>query len=412
MTTPRFLQIHTLQSYPAVLLNRDDSGLAKRLPFGGATRTRVSSQCLKRHWRTAEDDFAFSHIDGIEFGKRSRLVFLRAILGYLVEKEGHDEKRTREIVTALKDRVFPKSDEEANKYAKENDKKDPLETEQAFLLGEPEIGYLRQLVVRVLTGDQQLWDALNQKPKKGKRTEFQKDLEDNLKALGQSSKLPAGLESALFGRMVTSDLIANTEAAIYVAHAFTVHTEESESDYFTVVDDLKDRASGDDAGSAGIFDMELTSGLFYGYVVVDVPGLVSNLEGCRSEDWLAGSTDRTLAGKVVEHLCHLIAKVSPGAKLGATAPFGWSRLSLIEAGSRQPRSLANAFRKPVPAKDGMEDEARKRLAGEIEKLDAAYGNGEVRRFTSVDDAAIPCGQRLPFDELARWAAAVVRDGQA
>ena len=29
MTTPRFLQIHTLHSYPAALLNRDDSGLAK-----------------------------------------------------------------------------------------------------------------------------------------------------------------------------------------------------------------------------------------------------------------------------------------------------------------------------------------------------------------------------------------------
>ena len=34
MTTPRFLQIHTLHSYPAALLNRDDSGLAKRMPFG------------------------------------------------------------------------------------------------------------------------------------------------------------------------------------------------------------------------------------------------------------------------------------------------------------------------------------------------------------------------------------------
>ena len=30
MTIPRFLQIHTLHSYPAALLNRDDSGLAKR----------------------------------------------------------------------------------------------------------------------------------------------------------------------------------------------------------------------------------------------------------------------------------------------------------------------------------------------------------------------------------------------
>jgi hypothetical protein len=56
MTTPaRFLQIHTLASYPATLLNRDDSGLAKRLPFGDATRTRISSQCLKRHWRTASE---------------------------------------------------------------------------------------------------------------------------------------------------------------------------------------------------------------------------------------------------------------------------------------------------------------------------------------------------------------------
>lgn len=42
---PKFLQIHTLH------LNRDDSGRAKRLPFGGAVRTRISSQCLKWHWR-------------------------------------------------------------------------------------------------------------------------------------------------------------------------------------------------------------------------------------------------------------------------------------------------------------------------------------------------------------------------
>ena len=62
MTTPRFLQIHTLHSYPAALLNRDDSGLAKRMPFGGATRTRISSQCLKRHWRVAEDDYALKSL--------------------------------------------------------------------------------------------------------------------------------------------------------------------------------------------------------------------------------------------------------------------------------------------------------------------------------------------------------------
>ena len=46
MTTPRFLQIHTISPYTGALLNRDDAGLAKRLPYGGVLRTRVSSQCL------------------------------------------------------------------------------------------------------------------------------------------------------------------------------------------------------------------------------------------------------------------------------------------------------------------------------------------------------------------------------
>ena len=54
MATPDFVQIHMLTSYPAVLLNRDDVGLAKRIPFGGSVRTRVSSQCLKKHWREDE----------------------------------------------------------------------------------------------------------------------------------------------------------------------------------------------------------------------------------------------------------------------------------------------------------------------------------------------------------------------
>ena len=38
MARPLFIQIHTLTSYPGALLNRDDVGFAKRLPFGGATR--------------------------------------------------------------------------------------------------------------------------------------------------------------------------------------------------------------------------------------------------------------------------------------------------------------------------------------------------------------------------------------
>ena len=61
----------------------------------------------------------------------------------------------------------------------------------------------------------------------------------NIKVMREATALPAGLTSALFGRMVTSDTAANIDAPIHVAHAFTVHPEESDSDYFVAVDDLK-----------------------------------------------------------------------------------------------------------------------------------------------------------------------------
>ena len=83
MPEPRFLQIHTLTSYPAALLNRDDSGLAKRLPYGGSLRTRISSQSLKRHWRMADDPHALHAIDGADAAFRSRELVTRKVLGGL-----------------------------------------------------------------------------------------------------------------------------------------------------------------------------------------------------------------------------------------------------------------------------------------------------------------------------------------
>lgn len=96
-----------------------------------------------------------------------------------------------------------------------------------------------------------------------------------------------------------------------------------------------DDLSGDEPGADTIQETELTSGLFYGYVVVDLRGLIANLGG----DW-------QLAGEVMHNLIYLIAEVSPGAKLGSTAPYGRASFMLLEAGDRQPRSLAEAYRTP------------------------------------------------------------------
>lgn len=383
MTLPRFMQIHTLHNYPAALLNRDDAGLAKRLPYGDAIRTRISSQCLKRHWRVADDAFALKNLD-VPMAVRSRET-PRLIKERLMEA-GVAESLAQISVEGL--RAAGLLDK-----AKDLKGKDALTTGQAVLLGYAEIEYLVQRCA-TLAGEHTEEKAL-----KAAIAAFLKDEKKNIEALRHGS----GLESALFGRMVTSDVLASRDASIYVAHAFTVHEAQVENDYFTVVDDLLQEAG--EAGSAGIFDTELASGLYYGYLVVDVPQLVANLEGVPIKDWASATPEqRALAGRVVQSLLHLVATVSPGAKRGSTAPFEWAKFMLVEAGDWQPRSLAGAFQNALPTRQaGLRQAAVQRLADEIARMDAAYGAPLARRYLAVDDVTVPGAQRLPLNALADWA---------
>lgn len=397
MTQPRFLQIHTLTSYPGVLLNRDDAGLAKRLPYGGTVRTRVSSQCLKRHWRTVRDDKWSLDRTGAPLSVRSRELFEYAIRPAVVQQTPDaSEAIVEEAGKALSRALYG---EKANDVRKR----------QALLLGWRELEYLAGLVVGVVRTAASPEAAAKEVAALFKEREGK----GNLSAMKETAgDLAAGLEAALFGRMVTSDPAANTDAALHVAHAFTVHQQESETDYFTVVDDLKAQDATEDGGAAGIFDTELTSGLFYGYVVVDVPLLVANIAGVAPERWAEAETDRALPARVIEHLLHLVATVSPGAKKGSTAPYAWTQTMLVEAGSRQPRSLASAFEHAVrgtsqrPLSVAAEDALFARLA----VFDRSYGAGEARSFLSLAESARE-GVRgpLPLDELARWAATCVSD---
>ena len=386
MTTPKFVQVHWLASYPGTLLNRDDAGLAKRLPFGGATRTRVSSQCLKRHWRKADDAHALASL-GVPMGVRSRKTVEQLIVGPIAKPSGASEDVVNALVSALAKEIYSEGADDVRKR-------------QALLLGRPEIEHLRAKAAEILR------TSTSKKDIEAKTKGLFKAERKNLEAM----KNAAGLEAALFGRMVTSDVHANTDAAVHVAHAFTVHAEESESDYFTVVDDLSSRDEGDDAGAAGVFDQELTSGLYYGYVVVDVPQLVENIEGVERAEWRASGTDRALAGRVVDSLLHLIATVSPGAKLGGTAPYAYADLVLVELGERQPRSLANAFRVPVPLRGDTLAGAMGQLAGQLGALDEAYGGHEARRVTTIRPEGIGGIDRMSLDNLGQWVARAITAG--
>lgn len=372
MPDPRFLQIHFLAPYTAALLNRDDSGLAKRLPYGGALRTRVSSQCLKRHWRLADDPHGLDKIAGADAAYRSRETIDRKVFGDW---------------SAAVDKTVLEPIREALLKAVYGDKATDKKSRQTLLLGEVEVAYLRdeaKLLVTEAAGDGKAATAL--------ASDWNKAHKANLKALSEGAKLPGGLTGALFGRMVTSDPSANIDAPVHVSHAFTVHEEEAESDYFIAADDL---ARDEDTGADTIQETELTSGLFYGYVVVDIPGLLHNLSG-----------DAEMAGSVLHNLIYLVAEVSPGAKLGSTAPYSRASFLLVEAGDRQPRSLAEAFRTPCKPETGQAVHA---LSNHLAMLDASYATGEARCVMSLGNAEMPGAERGTLAELAAFAQSKPRD---
>ena len=70
----RFIQLHLLTAYPPANLNRDDQGSPKTAKMGGYDRLRVSSQCLKRTWRTSD---IFKHAMADHIGTRTKEMGLK-----------------------------------------------------------------------------------------------------------------------------------------------------------------------------------------------------------------------------------------------------------------------------------------------------------------------------------------------
>jgi len=362
-----FLQIHTLTAYPASLLNRDDAGLAKRIPFGNAQRLRVSSQCLKRHWR----DSLAAQLPELPDGQRTRSFFTRTVMPKAIAA-GVPPALASSLIEPLAKAVIKGGVKEGG------------DLNQPVLLGLREGDYFVEMLrAASLEADplKALTDRLQTKEEKG-----------NLQAM---SKASAGLTATLFGRMVTSDLLARVDAPVHVAHAFTVHAAQTEMDYFTVVDDLN---RDDETGAAHANQTELGAGVYYGYVVVDVPLLVSNLAGCQAKDW--HSAEPHAAHKVLQALIEAILRQSPGAKLGSTAPYAHADFVLLEAGRTQPRALSNAFLDEVRPKAGVDlrQAALQRLSDYVGRLDAMYSSADTSRFaaSALDlPAGLPSAQTVP-----------------
>lgn len=343
----RFIQLHLLTSYPPANLNRDDLGRPKTAIMGGEPRLRVSSQSLKRAWRTSE---AFADSLQGHIGTRTKELGVRAF--QQLREKGISKKDAMDWSKAIagqfgKLKTLSKKEMESlsDLSAEDKLKKEMLELElkQLAHLSPKEIANIDTLISLLI--------ERKSKPEDEELSFLRKD--------------HSAVDIAAFGRMLTESnfgqslVSESVEAAIQVAHAISVHSVVVEDDFFTAVDDLNNGE--DDSGAAHLGETEFAAGLFYLYICIDKQQLVKNL-----------SDDADLANKTIAALIESAATVAPSGKQNSFASRARASYILCETGKQQPRSLSVAYLKPVRSGD-MLTSSIQQLTTARDKMDKAYG---------------------------------------
>jgi CRISPR system Cascade subunit CasC len=325
-----FLQFHLLTFVPPANLNRDDTGKPKTAIVGGELRLRLSSQSLKRAWRTSE-----------VFATR-----LKDHLGSRTQRFGDEIRRHLEARSVDADRALAIAREVIAAFGKPKDAKDknPAYTEQLAFLSPQEKAAALAFAEARADGKSEPLDA--------KKT---------AQALLKNADTAADI--AMFGRMFADNADFNREAAVQVAHAITTHRVAVEDDFYTAVDDLKTPA--EDAGAGFVGEAGFGSGVFYLYLCVEKDRLVDNLGG-----------DKGLAGTAIAALVEAAATVAPNGKQASFASRVNASYILAERGTSQPRSLAAAFVRSIGTGDLLAASIEA-LEGTRTKFEKAYGKGDL-----------------------------------
>jgi CRISPR system Cascade subunit CasC len=332
----QFIQLHLLTSYPPANLNRDDLGRPKIAKMGGVDRLRVSSQSLKRTWRMSN---LFQQALKDHIGTRTKRIGVGAY-----------EKLINGGIAGKK--AFEWSKEIAGQFgALKKDKENPL--------NELEIEQLVHISPKERQGVDELVDKLI--------AEQRGPEADDLELLRHEE---TAVDIALFGRMLASKPVFNTEAACQVAHAISVHPVVIEDDYFTAVDDLNDHR--EDAGAAHIGETGFAAGLFYAYICINKSQLIENLGG-----------DEALANQAIKALTEAATKVAPEGKQNSFGSRAYASYVLAEKGEQQPRSLSVAFLKPIDQRssDDFAADAIAALTRQQQNFDQVYGDCADARYT-------------------------------
>lgn len=333
-------EIHMLKNYPPTNLNRDDTGAPKTCLFGGAMRGRISSQCLKRSWRTSPSFRA--EIGDDNLGIRTRK--LPVLVAEKLVEMGVSQEFT--------DAVQPRLTGIGNKEGKET--KDGNATAQVIFYANEDIEAVAKTVKAMLENCKTVKDVQKLKGK------------DIQAAITGADVRPVTLDIALFGRMVTSDAFRDVEASMQVAHAISTNKVSVESDFFTAMDDVLSSSTLEDIGAGMLGDVDFNSSCYYVYVSLDTDALAENLKYAQNAE--------EIVRRAIPALLRAMAFTDPSGKQNSFAGHVLPSVVMVECKEKKiPTSMVNAFVEPVGKSGDLVALSARKLADEVDMTARNFG---------------------------------------
>ncbi len=324
-----YIDIHILQTVPPSNINRDETGAPKTATFGGTRRARVSSQA----WKRAAREHFNRRLDASGIGYRTARILQK--VAEEIQTHGVDQVLAEELATkVLKTAgVSLKAPSARASKAKTKTAVDEAVVGTEGAAEEVSAALVATTDALVFISGRQIVNlaALAVSAQSENRSPTKKEAQA---AFNQHHSF----DVALFGRMVAETPDLGVDSAAQVAHAISVDAVETEFDYFTAVDDVKNAAG--EKGAAHIGTVEFNSSTLYRYATINLDQLGKNLDH-------PAATARAAAAFVDAFI-----RSMPTGKQNTFANRTAPSAIVVTVRHDQPVNLAAAFEEPVRRVEG------------------------------------------------------------
>ena len=364
-----FMEVHVIQSIPFSNINRDDVGIPKTGIYGGTIRARASSQSYKKNIRERFKKY----FPESELGVRTRELtdmFKNKLIEILqdpdVKTAGDiNDKNIKDAVAAILERS---EIEKKDKEKKDKEKKDK-ETKKVMI-------FLSNKAVEELCRTTLLL-GLDEKNAKTKANELfgTSDLKDVYKNILKNN---LSMDVIMFGRMVASNPDINVDACVQVAHTMSTHAVQSDTDYFTAVDDLCTN------GAGHIDNADFNSATVYRYASVDVKGIFDEFKNAS----MTPEDKKEYIAKSVSLFLKEFVFAMPNGKMNSFANHTMPEFVYVTFRTDEQVNMAPAFEKAIsPSPEGYVDRSVEALKD--------YALSVYRDFVSAPTDALCIGRDEP-----------------